>query len=39
VWRRTKERPRREGRAKPQKQEIPPDPYSPFAGLAALRIR
>ena len=39
VWRRTKERPRRAGRAKPQKQEIPPDPHSPFAGLAALRIR
>ncbi|HSS14687.1 MAG TPA: hypothetical protein VLL04_12385, partial [Rhizomicrobium sp.] len=37
VWRRSKERPRR--RAEPRKTEPPPDPHSPFAGLAALRLR
>jgi hypothetical protein len=37
VWRRKKEKPRH--RAAPQKPEPPPDPHSPFAGLAALRSR
>jgi ATP-dependent RNA helicase SUPV3L1/SUV3 len=37
VWRRTKEKPRR--RAEPPKTEPPPNPHSPFAGLAALRLR
>jgi len=37
VLRRTKEKPRRH--AEPRKSEPPPDPNSPFAGLAALRIR
>jgi len=40
VWRRTKEKPRRQDRAKPErKRETPVDPLSPFAGLAALRLR
>ena len=41
VWRRMKEKqPRRhDTRAKPKKPEPPPDPNSPFAGLAALRLR
>ena len=41
VWRRVKERrPRRhEPRARPKRPEPPPDPNSPFAGLAALRLR
>jgi hypothetical protein len=39
VWRRAKEKPRRGDRAKPDKPAAPPDPHSPFAGLAALRIR
>jgi ATP-dependent RNA helicase SUPV3L1/SUV3 len=39
VWRRAKEKPRRADRAKPNKPVVPPDPHSPFAGLAALRIR
>jgi ATP-dependent RNA helicase SUPV3L1/SUV3 len=37
VWRRSKEKTRR--REEPRKSEPPPDPNSPFAGLAALRIR
>jgi ATP-dependent RNA helicase SUPV3L1/SUV3 len=37
VWRRTREKPRRA--EKVRKPEPPPDPNSPFAGLAALRIR
>jgi hypothetical protein len=37
VWRRTKENPRRMERAKAHKPA--PNPHSPFAGLAALRIR
>jgi len=38
VWRRAREKPRRP--AKVRKSEPPPvDPHSPFAGLAALRIR
>jgi hypothetical protein len=37
VWRRTKQKPR--ARAEPRKSEPPPDPHSPFAGLAALRLR
>jgi ATP-dependent RNA helicase SUPV3L1/SUV3 len=37
VWRRTKDKsPRRQ---KPKRTEAPPDPHSPFAGLAALRTR
>ena len=41
VWRRVKEKtPRRhDPRAKPKKPEPPLDPNSPFAGLAALRLR
>jgi ATP-dependent RNA helicase SUPV3L1/SUV3 len=40
VWRRMREKqPRRQDRAKPMKPEPPPDPNSPFAGLAALRLR
>jgi ATP-dependent RNA helicase SUPV3L1/SUV3 len=41
VWRRVKERrPRRhDPRARPKRPEPPPDPNSPFAGLAALRLR
>jgi ATP-dependent RNA helicase SUPV3L1/SUV3 len=41
VWRRMKEKqPRRhDRRAQPKKPEPPPDPNSPFAGLAALRLR
>jgi hypothetical protein len=39
VWRRTKDKPRRPNPAKPQKHEAPADPLSPFAGLAALRLR
>ena len=38
VWRRTKEK-RRLNRARPRKIEPLPDPHSPFAGLAALRMR
>ncbi|HYS46085.1 MAG TPA: hypothetical protein VEM35_06585, partial [Rhizomicrobium sp.] len=38
VWRRTRERPPRLP-LKPRKVEPAPDPNSPFAGLAALRIR
>jgi len=39
VWRRAtvKRQPRRHG--KPGKPELPPDPSSPFAGLAVLRTR
>jgi ATP-dependent RNA helicase SUPV3L1/SUV3 len=37
VWRRTKEKQQR--RDQPRKPEPPPDPHSPFAGLAALRLR
>jgi ATP-dependent RNA helicase SUPV3L1/SUV3 len=37
VWRRAREKPRRPDR--PPKPEPLPDPHSPFAGLAALRIR
>jgi ATP-dependent RNA helicase SUPV3L1/SUV3 len=37
VWRRAKEKPRR--RADPPKPAPPLDPHSPFAGLAALRLR
>jgi hypothetical protein len=39
VWRRTKEKPRRADPAKPRAQEVPANSHSPFAGLAALRIR
>jgi hypothetical protein len=39
VWRRMKEKVRRPNPAKPRKREIPADPLSPFAGLAALRLR
>jgi hypothetical protein len=39
VWRRTKEKRRRPDPAKPRPREIPVDPLSPFAGLAALRLR
>ncbi len=39
VLRRMKEKIRRHERARPKKPEPPPDPNSPFAGLAALRIR
>ncbi len=37
VWRKTREKPGRHD--KPRKTAPPPDPDSPFAGLAALRIR
>ena len=37
VWRRAREKPR--PRDKPRKPEPPPDPRSPFASLAALRLR
>jgi ATP-dependent RNA helicase SUPV3L1/SUV3 len=36
VWRRVKAKPRRADPAKPRKAESPPDPRSPFAGLAVL---
>jgi len=39
VWRRAGEKRRRADRGKAQKQVAPPDPNSPFAGLAALRLR
>ena len=39
VWRRVREKSRRPGKAKPHKPEPPPDPHSPFAGLAALKVR
>ena len=39
VWRRAKENRRRIDPDKPRKNEPPADPHSPFAGLAALRIR
>ena len=39
VWRRAREKPRRPDKAKPKKVEPPPDPHSPFAGLAALKAR
>jgi ATP-dependent RNA helicase SUPV3L1/SUV3 len=39
VWRRTVEKRRRPDRAKPREPEPPPDPHSPFARLAALRLR
>ncbi|HEX4636076.1 MAG TPA: helicase-related protein [Rhizomicrobium sp.] len=39
VWRRAMKKPRRADRAKAKKQVTPPDPHSPFAGLAALRLR
>lgn len=39
VWRRTKDKPRRPDPAKPHKRAPPVDPLSPFAGLAALRLR
>jgi hypothetical protein len=37
VWRRTKEKRQRPDHAKPA--QAPVNPHSPFAGLAALRIR
>jgi len=39
VWRRSVEKRRRPDRARPRQPEPPPDPHSPFAGLAALRLR
>ena len=39
VWRRAVQKSRRAPSAKPKKREPPPDPNSPFAGLAALRLR
>jgi ATP-dependent RNA helicase SUPV3L1/SUV3 len=39
VWRRSKEKPRRPDPAKSRNSEPPANPHSPFAGLAALRIR
>ena len=39
VWRRTKENVRRPQKAKARKPEPPPDPHSPFASLAALKMR
>jgi ATP-dependent RNA helicase SUPV3L1/SUV3 len=39
VWRRAKEKARRPQKAKPRKSEPPPNPHSPFAGLAALKMR
>ena len=39
VWRRAREKPRRPDPAKPRAPEPPANPHSPFAGLAALRIR
>jgi ATP-dependent RNA helicase SUPV3L1/SUV3 len=38
VWRRAKQRPQHAARAK-RKEEPPPNPNSPFASLAALRMR
>ncbi|HWY65414.1 MAG TPA: hypothetical protein VNX61_09380, partial [Rhizomicrobium sp.] len=39
VWRRKTEKRHRPDRAKTPRPETPVDPHSPFAGLAALRIR
>ena len=39
VWRRTREKPESRRRERPHKPEPPPDPNSPFAGLAVLRSR
>jgi len=39
VWRRSKAKPRRLRRAEPHQPAAPPNPHSPFAGLAALRLR
>jgi hypothetical protein len=39
VWRRAREKTRRPQQAKVRKSEPPPDPHSPFAGLAALKVR
>jgi ATP-dependent RNA helicase SUPV3L1/SUV3 len=39
VWRRSQEKVRRPQRDKPRKPEPPPDPHSPFARLAALKMR
>ena len=39
VWRRAREKTRRPEKAKTRKPEPPPDPHSPFAGLAALKVR
>jgi len=39
VWRRSMRKPRHTDRNKAQKKIAPPDPLSPFAGLAALRLR
>ncbi|HEY0265751.1 MAG TPA: hypothetical protein VGC16_03310, partial [Rhizomicrobium sp.] len=39
VWRRALEKPRRAQRTRSGRPEPPPDPHSPFAGLAALKAR
>ena len=39
VWRRVRENSRRPEKAKTRKPEPPPNPHSPFAGLAALKVR
>ena len=39
VWRRVREKSRRPEKAKARKAEPPPNPHSPFAGLAALKVR
>ena len=39
VWRRIRDKTRRAEKAKNRKPEPPPDPRSPFAGLAALKVR
>jgi hypothetical protein len=39
VWRRTRQKRRRSEPAQARKQVAPPNPHSPFAGLAALRLR
>ena len=39
VWRRAREKSRRPEKAKARKPEPPPNPHSPFAGLAALKMR
>jgi hypothetical protein len=39
VWRRAREKIRRTEKARARKPEPPPDPHSPFAGLAALKVR
>ncbi|HWA69796.1 MAG TPA: helicase-related protein [Rhizomicrobium sp.] len=39
VWRRTRVQPPRRETHKPRRPEPPPDPHSPFAGLAALKAR